>query len=168
MLEYILGSQGTHEGVVSRESYALYYVTDRLRIQDMYNEIMRIIANTFHHIPDRFKTEEMCNKTVEVDSWHLKDVTDRFKAQEMCNKVVRYYLFPLQFVPDWFVTQQQIDVWYDDNYVYNDDEMIKWYDGYKARRVQKAKINKTLLPIAWHPDCVIDWCMSEDEKRRRK
>ena len=39
--EYILASQGTHEGVVLRESYTLHYVTDRLRIQKMYNEIMR-------------------------------------------------------------------------------------------------------------------------------
>ena len=129
---------------------------------------MRIIPNAFHQISDHFKTQEICNKVVEVDPWQLKDVPNHFKTQEMCNKAMRYYPFSLQFVPDWFVTQQQIDVWYDDNYVYNDDEMIKWYDGYKARRVQKAKINKTLLPIAWHPDRVIDWCMSEDEKRRRK
>ena len=58
MLEYILGSQGTHEGVVPRESYTLYYVTDCLRMQEMYNEIMRIIPNAFHHIPDCFKTQE--------------------------------------------------------------------------------------------------------------
>ena len=59
----------------------------------------------------------MYNKTVEVDTWQLKDVPNHFKAQEMCNKAVGYYLFSLQFVPDWFVTQQQIDVWYDDAYV---------------------------------------------------
>ena len=67
MLEYILGSQGTHEGVVLRESYTLYYVTDRLRMQEMYNEVMRIMPYTFHHILDRFKTQEMCKKAVEVD-----------------------------------------------------------------------------------------------------
>ena len=43
----------------------------------------------------------------------------------MCNKAVRYYLFSFQFVPDWLVTQQQIDVCYDGDYVYNDNEMIK-------------------------------------------
>ena len=43
----------------------------------------------------------------------------------MCNKAVRYYLLSLQFVPDWLVTQQQIDLWYDKDYVYNDNEMIK-------------------------------------------
>ena len=46
--------------------------------------------------------------------------------------------------------------------------MIKWYDGYKPRKAQKAKIQGELLPIARHPDCVMDWCMSEDEKRRWK
>ena len=69
---------------------------------------------------------------------------------------------------DWFVTQQQIDVWYDDDNVYNDKEMIKWYDGYKSRKGQNSKIKEEPLPIAWHPDRVMDWCMSEDEKRRWK
>ena len=168
MLEYILGSQGMHEAVVPRESYILHYVTDRLKMQEMYNEIIRIIPNVFHHIPDSFKTQEMYSKAIEVDPWQLKDILDHFKTQEMCNKAVRYYLFSLQFVPDWFVTQQQIDVWYDDDYVYNDNEMIKWYDGYKVQRVQKAKIKQELLPIVWHPDHVMNWCMSEDEKRQWK
>ena len=82
----------------------------------------------------------------------------------MCNKAVRDYLFSLRYVPDWFVTQQQIGTWYDDDYVYNDSGMIKWYDGYRKHKAQKAKI-KELLPIAWHPERVIDWCMSGEEKR---
>ena len=106
----------------------------------------------------------MYDKAVKDDPWQLKDVPNHFKTQEMCNKEVRHYLFSLQFVPDWFVTQQQIDVWYDDDYAFNDNEMIKWYDSYKARKAQKAKIKKELLPIAWHPDHLLDWCMSGDEK----
>ena len=45
---------------------------------------------------------------------------------------------PLLFAvcPDWFVTQQQIDMWYDDDYAYNDNEMIKRYNGYKKRKKQ--------------------------------
>ena len=69
ILEYILGSQRKHEWVVLRESYTLYYVIDCLRMQEMYNEIMRTIPNAFHCIPDRFKTQEMCNKALEVDPW---------------------------------------------------------------------------------------------------
>ena len=99
------------------------------------------MPNAFHRIPDRFSTQEMCIKAVEVGPWQLYDVSDHFKTQEMCDKVVRDYLFSLQFVPDWFVAQQQIDKWYDDNYFHNDNEMNKWYDGYKKRKGQK-KINK--------------------------
>ena len=62
------------------------------------------------------------------------------------------------------MTQQQIDTWYDDDYVYNDHEMIRWYDGYKKRKAQKAKIKEELLPIAWYPDRIKDWCMSGDKK----
>ena len=152
MLKYILGSQGTHEGVVLRESYTLYYITDRLRMQEIYNEIMCTMPNAFHRIPDRFKIQKICNKAVEVDPWQLKDLPNQFKTQEMCNKAVRYYLLSLQFVPDWLVTQQQIDLWYDKDYVYNDNEMIKWYDGYKAPNKQRLRGSFYPLPgipIAW-------------------
>ena len=40
---------------------------------------------------------------------------------------MRDYLFSLQFVPDWLVTQQQIDILYDSDYVHNNDnEIIDW------------------------------------------
>ena len=68
-----------------------------------------------------------------------------------------------QFVPDWFVTQQQLDIWYDNDYVYNNgNQIIEWYKGYQKRKAQKAKIKEELLPIARHPDRVINWCVSED------
>ena len=79
-------------------------------------------------------------------------------------KAVRDDYFSLQFVPDWFVTQQQIKSWHDDDDYCIDDEVIGWYDGYKKCKAQKAKIKEELHPIAWHPDCVMDWCMSEEEK----
>ena len=77
---------------------------------------------------------------------------------------MRDYLFSLRLVLDWFVKQQQIDIWYDDDYVYNDNGMIKWCDGYQKRKAQKVKIKEELIRIAWHPDRVMDWCMSSDEK----
>ena len=86
----------------------------------------------------------------------------------MCDDAVKNDPSSLQFVSDWFVTKQQIDAWFDDGYWYDDDEMIEWYDSYKKRKAQKAKVKEELLPIAWHPDRVMDWCMSEDEKRRLK
>ena len=88
----------------------------------------------------RFKTQEMCIRAVEVDPWQLCDILD------------------------WFVVLQE--TWYED-FDY-DDEIIERHDGYKKRKAQKAKIREELLPISWHPDHVIDWCMSEDEKRRWK
>ena len=86
------------------------------------------------NVSDYLRTQAVCIKTVEEDPWQLKDVPDQFKTQEMCNKAVRDYLFSLRYVPDWFVTQQQIGTWYDDDYVYNDSGMIKWYDGYQKHK----------------------------------
>ena len=52
----------------------------------------------------------------------------------------------------------------DDDYC-NDDKVIEWDDGCKKGKDQKAKIKEELLTIAWNPKSVIDWCMSEHEKR---
>ena len=68
----------------------------------------------------------------------------------------------LRYVPDWLVTQQLIELW---NYYCNDDRLIKWRNGYVKRKAQKANIKEELLPIAWHPDRVMGWCMSEGEKK---
>ena len=69
----------------------------------------------------------------------------------MCDHVVQRESYPLQFVPDWFVTQEQLEIWHDDNDYCNDPKLVEWYDGYKARKAQKASIKKELMPITWHP-----------------
>ena len=43
----------------------------------------------------------------------------------MCEKAVNDDPSSLRFVSDWFVAQEQIDIWYDDDYWYHDYEMIK-------------------------------------------
>ena len=42
----------------------------------------------------------------------------------------------MQFVPDWFVTQQQLKIWHDDGKYCNYHGLIKWYDGYKNRKLK--------------------------------
>ena len=32
----------------------------------------------------------------------------------------------LEYVSDWFVTQQQIELWDDDDEYYDDDKIIEW------------------------------------------
>ena len=49
----------------------------------------------------------------------------------------------------------------------NEDKFFERYDGYQKRKAQKAKIKEELLPITWHPLRYWDWCMSEDEKKKR-
>ena len=63
------------------------------------------------------------------------------------------------------LTQQQIKSWHDDDDYCNDNRIVEWYEVYQKRKTQKAKIKEELMTIAWHPDWVMDWCMSEDEKR---
>ena len=47
----------------------------------------------------------------------------------------------------------------------NDDEVIKWYEGYQKHKVQKAQIKKELMPIAWHQSRWWDCCVPQDEKK---
>ena len=51
------------------------------------------------------------------------------------------------YVLDWFIKLKEM--WYNDSD--NDDELITWYEGYKKRKAQKAKIEEELISIAWHP-----------------
>ena len=143
---------------VRRDPYALNCMPDNLKMQKICNKA----------IPERFKTQKMCNETVEVDPWQLYDVRDYLKTQEMCDDMVQRDSYSLQFVSDWFVTQEQLETWHDDNDYCTDDELIKWYKRYEKRKAQKAKIKEELMPIAWHPSRVMDWCMPEDEKRCQK
>ena len=62
----------------------------------------------------------------------------------------------LQFVSDCFFTQEQLEIWADNNDYYDNDELIEWYNRYKKRKVQKAKMKEELFPIAWHSSHVMD------------
>ena len=48
----------------------------------------------------------------------------------MCDKAVRDDTFSLACVPDWLVIQQQVKLEGDDNDYCEEDEIIKWYEGY--------------------------------------
>ena len=151
--------------VVAQFPYALYYVPDYLKTKKVCDDAVDKNPEVFFLVPDRFKTKDMRIKALEVDPWSSYDIPDNLKTEGMCNKAVENDRSSLQYVPDCFVIQLQLDIWFDDNYWYHDDDMIEWYKGYKKRMDEKANIKEELLPIAWHPDHVMDWCVSEDEKK---
>ena len=95
-------------------------------------------------------------------------VPDHLQKQQICDNVVRGDPSSLQYVPDLLMTKRQVKVRRNHKYYCNDDELIQWYNGYKKGKAQKAQIKKELMPVAQHPDRMMDWCMSEDEKRRWK
>ena len=119
-------------------------------------------------VPYHFKIQEMCNKAVDDCPRMLGDVPDHLKAREMLEKAVKKYLWLLKYVLDWFVTHQQLKTWHDNDDYCNDDQLIEWYDGYKKRKAQKTQIKEELMSIAWHLSRWWDWCIPEDEKKRRK
>ena len=145
------------------------FVPDHLRTQEMCNAIMRIMPEAFHRITDHFKTQELCIKVVQADPLNLGNVLDHLKTKEMCDATMREGPSSLIYVPDWLVMQQHVKLWHDDDGSYDDDdEIIEWYDSYQKRKVQKAKIIKEVMTVAWHPSRWRDWWMSEDKKKDRK
>ena len=59
------------------------------------------------------------------------------KTQKMCDNVVPRDPYYLLGVLDSFVTSQQIKIWHDSDYHY-DEDVIKWYNGYQKRVPQKS------------------------------
>ena len=139
-------------------------ISDDLETQKMCNEAMRIEPYSLAFVPDCFKTPEMCDKAIEIDPFTLWHVSDNLKTQRICIKAVAADLMLLEYVHGWSVTQQQIKIWRDDDEYCDDDELIKWHDGYQKSNAEKAKIKEELLPIAWHPDRVMV-CVCQETKR---
>ena len=171
MLRHVPGQYMMQEmcnRAVDLRSCQLEYVPNILKTQEMCNKAVKEYPWSLGYVPDQYKAQEVCEKAVEKGPWLLKDVPDGFKTLAMCDNAVRNYPFSLGFVSDWLVSQQQIKIWRDNNYVYNDEWLIKWYEAYKKRKAQKAQIKKELIPIAWHPSRHWDWCTPEDEKKKQK
>ena len=61
------------------------FVPDRLKTQEMCNEIVYTMPKAFCSIPDHFKTQDMCKKAVEKDPSMLKYVSDYFKVGVVCS-----------------------------------------------------------------------------------
>ena len=114
----------------------------------MCNEGMHIEPYSLAFVPDCFKTQEMCDKAVEIDPFILWHVPDNLKMQRMCIRAVEADPGLLKYIPDWFVIQQQIKIWRVEDEYCDDDELIKWYEGYQKRKAQKAKMKEELLAIA--------------------
>ena len=52
-------------------------------------------------------------------------MSDNFKTQEKYDVIVSGDSYLLQYVSDWFVMQELVKIWYDDDYCFNDDEIVK-------------------------------------------
>ena len=146
------------------EPLLLAYVPDLFKTQGMCNEAVRNKLSMMFFVPDHFKTMEMCNKIMRTKAFH--HIPDHFKTQEMCNKAFEEVPSSLMYVPDWFGTQQQQEkLWH--NYCDN-DRPIKWHNGYKKRKPQKAKIEEELMPIAGiHQDGGIGACQKTRKTDRK-
>ena len=159
-----LKSQEMYDETVGFKPRSLAFVPDCFKTQKMCNQAVQNNPRVFFLVPDNFKTQEMREKVIEEDSSLLDAVPGHFKTKRMCDDAVLWKSYSLVCVPDWFGTRKQIKIWQDDDEYYNHD-LFEWYKDYKKWKAQKASIKEELMRIAWDPDRVMDWCISEDEKR---
>ena len=160
-----LKTEETCDEAVRMEPYSLEFVPDHLKTEEMCKEAVHRDPYILRYVPDHLKTQEMCEEVIHVRPAAFFLIPDHFKTQEMCIRAVKVNPWQLYDVRDWFVILQEMQ--YED-FDDDDDEIIKWHDGYKKRKVQKAKIKEELLPLVWYHDRVMDWCMSEEEKGWQK
>ena len=119
-------------GAIAETPWMLHYVPVCLKTQGMCNEARCREPYTLGYIPDHLKTENICEKAVEKDPQSLK------------------------YVPDWVVTHQKmlrvmkLTIGRRCMFPHNDDDLIKWYEGYKKQKAQKTSIKEELMPMAWH------------------
>ena len=59
-------------------------------------------------------------------------------------------------------------MWHDDDYYCDDDQVVKWYNGYKKGKNQKVEIKEKVMLNMWHLTRMQDLCMTEDEKKKKK
>ena len=141
----------------------LWLVPDRLKTQDMCNRVVDGDSCVLKYVPDRLKTQDMCEEAVRESPWMLEYVPDEFKTQDMCNRAVREYPCMLKYVTDEFKTQDMCEE------AIREDSELWEYAGvlfsYHHKRQFGRGIRDELLPIAWHPDRVYDWCFDEEEKK---
>ena len=158
-------TQGLCNEAVGADPGLLAYTPDRVKTQEVCNEAVAHNSYTLRFIPDHLKTQEMCNEVMRNNPAAFFLIPDHFKTQAMCTKAIEVNPWQLYYAPDHIKTQEkQLKIWhYGDDYCI-DDELIKWYEGHQKRKAQKAKIKEELLLIAWHPNRVMDWCVSKDGK----
>ena len=96
-------------------------------------------------LPDHRKMQEMYDAAVRKDLRTLRHIPDHFKTQEMCDDAVSKKQWLFEYVPNWLVTQQQIKKWHDYDDHCNNDDLIKWYEGYQITQGSKSKNKRRTL-----------------------
>ena len=151
-------TQSICERAVENVSCMLSHALDYFKTPEMCNKAVEADPCAFQYVPEDLITRKMCNKAVGDCSWQLEHVPNQHNTREMCNREVSWHnLCLFQNVPDWFegAIQQKIKIWYNAGSFY-DDSLIERHEGYKRRKAGKTKIKEERLPIAWHPDRVMD------------
>ena len=131
MLKYVPGVQEAYDEAVGRHYSPLI-------------GIYLLPMSGLFFITDHLKTQEMYNKEMDIEPRFLPLVAARLKTQGMCEKAVEKYPWLLKHFLDWFVTRQEAKLW-DDHCI--DDKYIKWYNDYQKAENKRRTLTHCLASI---------------------
>ena len=77
---------------IAKSSYALRYVPDYLKTQEMCKETVSNNPAVLFLVPDHLKTQGMCNEALEVNPWSLYDIPITLRHKKYVMKPLRQTL----------------------------------------------------------------------------
>ena len=148
-----------------------------------------ISKDPFLIAPNKYKNQKMCGKAVDDCEVALKFISDWFLTSEMLEKLdnalhangdILFYFEDFDKVTLFAchrhilaVDLDKINLDDDKNFSEDDPDtlihvrLLAGRNGFKKRKVLNKKIGEELMPIAWHPKRWWNFCMIEDEKKKK-
>ena len=170
---------------VHRCFFVFCSIPDKYKTQEICNLAVSLYFPFIVYCPYKYITEEMCDEAVDNSLVALKLIPDWFVASKMIKK-----LFTALYAEEniLYVNKDSGDAVFncnetcilnidlnnislDNNFDEDDPDKIIfvrrlcWRIKFEKRKELKKKIDKELMPVAWHPNRWWNFRVSEDEKK---
>ena len=89
--------------VVKKLPFAMSYICDWYKTQQIYDKATLENGGTLESIPDYYKNQKMCDKGIYNNPHALKFVPDCYKTQEMCNKAVKRCFLAFIYIDEYLI-----------------------------------------------------------------
>ena len=148
-------------------------------------KLLILVFFLLNSVPDRYKTQKISDKATDGYLAALTFFPDFFVISKMLEKFhdalnASDGVFDKDFSKITFFANQmgilRVDLDkinlnnYNNFQEGNPDTIVHakslaWHNKFEKRKEFKENLSEELMPVAWHPAKLWDWCLSEDEKK---